>query len=217
MKKTLLISITISALFFTGCISQKKIAYFKNIDATSAEEINQEFQKQREPIIGAGDILLITVTGVGPKSAQCILSTLTADDLRFAIISGDFACIAKTPGVGKKGAERIILELTDKISVEDAFSQKSYKGNLNESAASSNKNEVIEALVSLGYSPAETLRAMNQIDDGDSLTTEELLKATLKKIMWYYDIYFINETNLLNLSFSLSVSTTQKSLNFVSK
>ncbi len=66
MKKTLLISITISALFFTGCISQKKIAYFKNIDATSAEEINQEFQKQREPIIGAGDILLITVTGLDP-------------------------------------------------------------------------------------------------------------------------------------------------------
>ncbi len=127
--------------------------------------------------------LLITVTGVGPKSAQCILSTLTADDLRFAIISGDFACIAKTPGVGKKGAERIILELKDKISVEDAFSKKSHHGNLNETAISSSKNEVVEALVSLGYSPAEALRAMNQIDDGDSLTTEELLKATLKKII----------------------------------
>ena len=127
--------------------------------------------------------LLITVTGVGPKSAQCILSTLTADDLRFAIISGDAASIAKAPGIGKKGAERIILELKDKISIEEAISQKTFQGNSKETSFSSNKNEVIEALVALGYSPGEALKAINQVDASESLATEELLKASLKKIM----------------------------------
>lgn len=66
MKKTLLISITISALFLTGCISQKKITYFKGLDATSAEVINQKFQSQKEPILENGDVLLITVSGLDP-------------------------------------------------------------------------------------------------------------------------------------------------------
>ncbi len=66
MKKTLLISITISALMFTGCISQKKIAYFKTIDATSADSINMIFNAQHEPFLGNGDVILITVTGLDP-------------------------------------------------------------------------------------------------------------------------------------------------------
>lgn len=66
MKKNLLISITISALLFTSCISQKKVAYFKDIDATSAESINEEFTSQHEPVLGNGDVLLITVSGLDP-------------------------------------------------------------------------------------------------------------------------------------------------------
>ena len=66
MKKTLLISVTISALLFTGCISQEKIAYFKNVDATSAAAVNHEFNSQHEPILGNGDVLLITVSGLDP-------------------------------------------------------------------------------------------------------------------------------------------------------
>lgn len=66
MKKILLITITISALLFTSCISQKKVAYFKGIDATSAEAINQQFIAQQEPILGNGDVLLITVSGLDP-------------------------------------------------------------------------------------------------------------------------------------------------------
>lgn len=66
MKKNLLITITISALLFTGCISQKKVAYFKEIDATSAEAINQQFTAQHEPVLGNGDVLLITVSGLDP-------------------------------------------------------------------------------------------------------------------------------------------------------
>lgn len=66
MKKTLLISTAISALLLTSCISQEKITYFKGLDATSAEEINQKFQSQQEPILENGDVLLITVSGLDP-------------------------------------------------------------------------------------------------------------------------------------------------------
>ena len=66
MKKILLITLTISALLFTGCISQEKVAYFKGVDATSAEAINQEFKAQHEPVLGKGDVLLITVSGLDP-------------------------------------------------------------------------------------------------------------------------------------------------------
>ena len=68
--------------------------------------------------------LLIGVNGIGPKNALAVLSVMTTDDLRFAILGDDPKAIAKTPGVGTKTAQRLILELKDKISLEDAFEQK---------------------------------------------------------------------------------------------
>ena len=64
---------------------------------------------------------LITVNGIGPKGGLAILSVMTADSLRFAIMSGDAVGIAKAPGIGKKTAERVILDLKDKISLEDTL------------------------------------------------------------------------------------------------
>ena len=77
--------------------------------------------------------LLITVSGIGPKGGLAILSTLEADDLRFAVLSGDAKAIAKAPGIGAKTAQRVILELKDKLSLEDAFEKKSEHVALGES------------------------------------------------------------------------------------
>lgn len=68
--------------------------------------------------------MLIGVSGIGPKGALAILSVLSTDDLRFAILGDDAKAIAKAPGVGAKTAQRVIIELKDKLSLEDAFEQK---------------------------------------------------------------------------------------------
>ena len=68
--------------------------------------------------------LLLGVSGIGPKGALAILSVMTTDDLRFAVLGEDAKAIAKAPGIGAKTAQRLILELKDKFSLEDAFEQK---------------------------------------------------------------------------------------------
>lgn len=127
---------------------------------------------------------LITVNGIGPKGGLAILSVMSADELRFAILSADAKAISKAPGVGAKTAERVILDLKDKISIEDAISP----GNVHSVAALSGedmgnrKNEAVEALVSLGYSPSDALKAVKQVDITEDTSVEEILKAALKYI-----------------------------------
>ena len=92
--------------------------------------------------------LLLGVSGIGPKGALAILSVMTTDDLRFAVLGEDAKAIARAPGVGAKTAQRLILELKDKFSLEDAFEQK--LAHTNEAAAEGMKgvkNEAVAALV----------------------------------------------------------------------
>lgn len=127
---------------------------------------------------------LITVNGIGPKGGLAILSIMSADELRFAILSGDAKAIAKAPGVGAKTAERVILDLKDKISIEDALSPKDTVSidALSGEDAGDRKNEAIEALVALGYSATDALRAVKQVAVTENTTVEEILKAALKYI-----------------------------------
>ena len=128
--------------------------------------------------------LLIGVNGIGPKGALAILSVLSTDDLRFAILSDDAKTIAKAPGVGGKTAQRVIIELKDKLSLEDAFEQK-LENNQNMSAkntATGKKNEAVEALVSLGYSSSEALKVLARIDISEESTVEAILKEALKSM-----------------------------------
>lgn len=127
---------------------------------------------------------LITVNGIGPKGGLAILSIMSADELRFAILSGDAKAIAKAPGVGAKTAERVILDLKDKISIEDALSPKDVVSidALPGEDAGDRKNEAIEALVALGYSATDALRAVKQVAVTENTTVEEILKAALKYI-----------------------------------
>ena len=127
---------------------------------------------------------LITVNGIGPKGGLAILSVMDADDLRFAIMSGDAKTISKAPGIGAKTAQRVILDLKDKISIDDEMiSREIAQGSaVSLRADTPQKQEAIAALVSLGYGQAESTRAVNAIEDIETLDSGAVLKAALKKL-----------------------------------
>lgn len=134
--------------------------------------------------------LLITVNGIGPKGALGILSSITPDDLRFAVLSDDVKTIAKAPGIGTKTAGKLILELKDKLKLEDAFEQKltnQLEGQLNLSGTGMNladvRKEAIEALVVLGYSQADAAKAVRNIELKEGMTSEDVLKQSLKRLI----------------------------------
>ena len=127
--------------------------------------------------------LLISVSGIGPKGGLAILSTLEADDLRFAILSGDAKAISKAPGVGGKTAQRVILELKDKLSLEDAFEAKTEHVQKNAAAAGGSvKNDAVMALTALGYSSTESLKAVSAVEITEDMDVVEVLKAALKHL-----------------------------------
>lgn len=128
--------------------------------------------------------LLLGVNGIGPKGAIGILSVMTTDDLRFAVLADDAKAIAKAPGVGNKTAQRLILELKDKLSLEEAFEQKLAHTAQSEEAhtTSGMQNEAVQALVALGYSSSEALKAVSAVELTAQMDTEALLKAALKKM-----------------------------------
>lgn len=129
---------------------------------------------------------LITVSGIGPKGGLSLLSVLSADDLRFAIVTGDAKMIARAPGVGKKTAERLILDLRDKISSayatdeDDSFAAalSGASGADAASAAGTPAADAIEALVALGYLRAEAARAVKKCTEKDD--TEAILREALR-------------------------------------
>lgn len=128
--------------------------------------------------------MLIGVSGIGPKGALSILSVLSTDDLRFAILGDDAKAIAKAPGVGANTAQRVIIELKDKLSLEDAFEQKlanqAQKAELNPAVGV--KNEAILALTSLGYSQSEALKVLQGIEISPDDQVEDVLKMALKQM-----------------------------------
>lgn len=125
---------------------------------------------------------LITVSGIGPKGGLSVLSAMSADELRMAVIAQDAKAIAKAPGVGNKTAQRIILELKDKISLEDTFSPKeSISAVAGAGASGTARTEAVEALTALGYSASDALRAVKAVEQ-ENMDVEELLKAALKKM-----------------------------------
>ena len=128
---------------------------------------------------------LITVNGIGPKGGLAILSVMSADALRFAIMAGDAKSIAKAPGIGNKTAERVILDLRDKVSLEDTLKGLGEPvGTLGAVSGGSldnaMKKEAIEALVALGYSASDATAAVKKVEVTDETTVESILKMALK-------------------------------------
>ena len=120
--------------------------------------------------------LLINVSGIGPKGALAILSAMTPDELRLAIITGDISKISSAQGVGKKTAERAVLELRDKVStpVPDIVTD-------DLSAGTGAVSEAVQALVSLGIAERQAALAVSSVDNKE-LNSEELIKEALKNL-----------------------------------
>ena len=128
--------------------------------------------------------ILITVNGIGPKGALSLLSALDADMLRVAIVSQDVKLISKAPGIGKRTAERLILELKDKLSYTTSMIDREIQQHYQTAPVSdsANKREAVDALVALGYGQAESMKAVNQVDGAEDMEVGALLKAALMKI-----------------------------------
>ena len=130
--------------------------------------------------------LLLGVNGVGPKAAMGVLSGITADELRFAVLSDDVKTLSKAPGIGKKTAQKLILELKDKLKLEDAFELKLAHEQEKAAAsgdASDGRQEAVSALVALGYSSTDALRAVRKVTEVSPDDVEGLLKAALKNML----------------------------------
>ena len=124
--------------------------------------------------------LLITVNGVGPKGALGVLSVMSVRDLRFAVMGADSRMLAKAPGIGKKTAERIILDLRDKVSFDEAAVETaSPVQDVWQASDGDQRWEAMQALEALGYNPAEAKRAVAQVDAKET-DVEVILKAAVK-------------------------------------
>ena len=132
---------------------------------------------------------LIGVNGIGPKGAIAILSVLDADALRMAIITADVKSISQAPGIGKRTAERLILDLKDKIGsfAEDFVNGSDIRVSGTATLAGNTFSsgpvaEAIDALTMLGYNRSEAGRAVSSVQLQDDMTTEDVLKAALRAI-----------------------------------
>lgn len=130
--------------------------------------------------------LLLNVNGIGPKAAMGVLAAITADELRFAVLSDDVKTISRAPGIGKKTAQKLILELKDKLKLEDAFEKKldhqEENLSLTDTSLRDSRQEAVEALTALGYSSTNALRAVRQVSEETGEDVEAILKAALKQL-----------------------------------
>ena len=127
---------------------------------------------------------LLGVNGIGPKGALGLLSAMRPDDLRLAIITGDAKAISKAPGIGSKTAQRVILDLKDRIAIAEVMPAAvvGQGESARESSLADAGREAIDALTALGYSGMEAAKAVRQVEITESMTVEEVLKASLKHL-----------------------------------
>ena len=128
--------------------------------------------------------LVIGVSGIGPKGGLNILSQLSADGLRYAVLSNDVKAISASPGIGKKTAEKLILELKDKLKLEDVLEHAENAVSENHSAGMGIQSEAVEALVALGYGNTEALKAVKKVEIHSDTKVEDVLKQALKLMMF---------------------------------
>ena len=127
--------------------------------------------------------ILIGISGVGPKVAMAILTALTIQELQLAVISEDAKTISKANGVGAKGASRIILELKDKLKMEDMMDAAYEQSIVQDTQDLNAARDAILALVNLGYSNSEAALAVKKIGDTSQMDIESILKEALKKLI----------------------------------
>jgi Holliday junction DNA helicase RuvA len=121
---------------------------------------------------------LIKVNGVGPKVALAVLSTLSAQELLQCMADEDYNMLCKVPGIGKKTAQRLVVEMKDRLEKE--FSDVALEARAQAGGASNARNDAIEALVSLGYRPADASRVVKSLDK--ELSSENLIRQALRTL-----------------------------------
>ena len=124
---------------------------------------------------------LLTVSGIGPKAALGILSVLSPDELRFAVLADDARAISRAPGVGAKSAQRVILELRDRLRLEDLAPASRTETPAGKKASHTSfvhqkRAEAVEALTALGYGGSEAMGAVKKTRIDEDTTVEEILK-----------------------------------------
>ena len=131
--------------------------------------------------------LLITVNGIGPKAAIAILSSMPTDILTFAILSEDTKTIQKAQGIGAKTAKKLVLELKDKVGIiktpQNTGSEIYDNSALTIGINSEIKDEAVQVLTALGYSQTEAVKAISTVEMYEEMTSEELVKLSLKNLM----------------------------------
>lgn len=129
---------------------------------------------------------LLGVSGIGPKGALGILSAMRPEALRLAILSGDTKAISKAPGIGAKTAQRVILDLKDRISLDEWMPKDLPEQAVRDGGGSlglgNAAKEAMDALVALGYSSSEAARAVRQVEISDEMTGDQVLKASLRHL-----------------------------------
>lgn len=126
--------------------------------------------------------LLLGVSGIGPKGALGILSTISPDDLRFAVLAGDAKAISKAPGIGSKTAQKVIIELKDKLKIEDAWDLAAQSASAAPAVTTAVKQDAIEALTALGYGTTQAAKAVSMVEITETMQVEDVLKQALRNI-----------------------------------
>ena len=126
---------------------------------------------------------VISVSGIGPKGGLSLLSCLTPEDLMFSIASGDAKTIAKAPGIGKRTAERLILELKDKVDPKEALADYQTAAGMPAMKETGPLPEALQALISLGYSQSEARNALKDIPADDSADVQDILQQAFKRLL----------------------------------
>ena len=125
---------------------------------------------------------IIKVSGIGPKLAVSLLGTLTPEELQLAVVSGDVKAIAKAPGMGKKTAEKLILELKDKIDLAAVLQKPSAGPSSAPTVITDAFSEAVAALQALGYSSSEALKTVRSIEAADDWTVDQILQEAFRKL-----------------------------------
>lgn len=126
--------------------------------------------------------ILLTINGVGAKAALSLLSISTVDNLKYAIMIGDEKHVVRAPGIGKKTAQRVILELKDKFKADELLDNKDASIDIDmNNIYANNINEALSALMALGYTEKEAQKALSNADVDKSV--EEIIKECLKMLM----------------------------------
>lgn len=133
--------------------------------------------------------ILLGISGVGPKAALSLLSTLGPEELYYAVFGDDVKAISRTPGIGPKGAKRIILELKDKLDINEISAEADMDGDGNvsltvqaDAAFQASFTDAAQALQALGFSSSDAYRALRMIPNADDMDAGALIREALKHL-----------------------------------